>query len=299
MDMRRVLLVDAFTDEALAGNAAGVVPDAEGLTADQMQAIARELSVSETAFLLPSGPADRTVRYFTPEREIDLCGHATVGAHAALHADDEIDPGEYTLETEVGVLDVEVEGDGTVWMTQNDPTVREVDLDHERIADALGIDPEPLRELADELPLAVASTGLPFLVVPATYLQVVGAAEPDDPAVAALCEAVDAEGLYLFTFDALASDSTLHGRAFVPLAGIPEDPVTGTASGAVAGYLRRYGAFDAMPEELRLEQGHYVDRPGLVRVRAHEDVTVGGSAVVSLEGTVRVPDPEEDDIVEA
>jgi trans-2,3-dihydro-3-hydroxyanthranilate isomerase len=299
MDTRRVLLVDAFTDEPLAGNAAGVVPDAEGLTAGQMQAIARELSVSETAFLTPSGPADRRVRYFTPEREVDLCGHATVGAHAALHAEGAIDPGGHTLETDVGVLDVDVEADGTVWMTQNDPTVREVGLDHEAVADALGIDPEPLLELADELPLAVASTGLPFLVVPATFLRVVGEADPDDDAVAALCEQVDVEGLYLFTFDTLESASTLHGRAFVPLAGIPEDPVTGTASGAVAGYLRRQGAFESMPEELRLEQGHYVDRPGLVRVRAREDVTVGGSAVVSLEGELGVPEADPDDIVEA
>jgi PhzF family phenazine biosynthesis protein len=105
MDTRRVLLVDAFTETALEGNAAGVVPDADGLSADQMQAVARELSVSETAFLQPSGEADRRVRYFTPEREIDLCGHATIGLHAALHADGEIDAGEHTLETAVGVLD--------------------------------------------------------------------------------------------------------------------------------------------------------------------------------------------------
>jgi len=299
MDTRRVLLVDAFTDEPLAGNAAGVVPDAEGLAADQMQAIARELSVSETAFLTASGHADRRARFFTPEREIDLCGHATVGAHAALRAEGELSAGEHTLETEVGVVDVAVADDGTVWMTQDAPEIREVGLSHERVAEALGVDPEPLVELADELPLAVASTGLPFLVVPATYLRVVGEADPDDDAVAELCASVDAEGLYLFTFDALASASTLHGRAFVPLAGIPEDPVTGTASGAVAGYLRRYGAFDAMPEELRLEQGHYVDRPGLVQVRARDEIQVGGSAVVSLEGTIGVPDAEDEDILEA
>jgi trans-2,3-dihydro-3-hydroxyanthranilate isomerase len=299
MDTRRVLVVDAFTDEPLAGNAAGVVPDAAGLSAGQMQAVARELSVSETAFVEPSGSADRRLRYFTPEREVDLCGHATVGAHAALRAEGTLDAGEHTIETEVGVLDVEVTDDGTVWMHQNAPTVREVGLAYDRVADALGVDPEPLAELTDELPLAVASTGLPFLVVPATYLEVVGGADPDDEAVAELCREVDAEGLYLFTFDALAGDSTLHGRAFVPLAGIPEDPVTGTASGAVGGYLRRHGAFDGMPEELRLEQGHYVDRPGLVRVRAREEVRVGGAAAVALEGTIRVPGEDDDDILEA
>ena len=299
METRRVLLVDAFAEEPMDGNPAGVVPDADGLTEGQMQAIARELSVSETAFVHPSGSADRRLRYFTPTTEVDLCGHATIGAHAALHADAEIEPGAHSLETNVGVLDVELESDGTVWMTQDDPTVREVYLGYERVADALGIDPDALSDLGDELPLAVASTGFPFLLVPATYLSAVGEADPDDAAVVELCEEVGAEGLYLFTFDALDSESTLHGRAFVPLAGIPEDPVTGTASGAVAGYLRRYRAFEGLPEELRLEQGHFVDRPGLVRVCAREEIRVGGSAVVTLEGTIRVPDAEDDEILEA
>ena len=299
METRRVLLVDAFADEPMAGNPAGVVPDADGLTEGQMQAIARELSVSETAFIRSSESADRRLRYFTPTTEVDLCGHATIGAHAALQADAEIEPGSHSLETSVGVLDVELEADGTVWMTQDDPTVREVHLGYDRVADALGIEPEALSDVGDELPLAVASTGFPFLLVPATYLSAVGEAGPDDRAVTELCEEVDAQGLYLFTFDALDAESTLHGRAFVPLAGIPEDPVTGTASGAVAGYLRRYRAFEGLPEELRLEQGHFVDRPGLVRVRAREEIRVGGSAVVSLEGTIRVPDAEDDEILEA
>ena len=299
METRRVLLVDAFADEPMAGNPAGVVPDADGLAEDQMQAIARELSVSETAFVLSSGMADRRIRYFTPTTEVDLCGHATIGTHTALHTDAELDPGTHSLETNVGVLDIEIEADGTVWMTQDDPSVREVDPGYDRVADALGVATEALADVGKELPLAVASTGFPFLLVPATYLSAVGDADPDDRAVADLCEEVGAEGLYLFTFDALDPESTLHGRAFVPLAGIPEDPVTGTASGAVAGYLRRYRAFEGLPEELRLEQGHFLDRPGLVRVRAREEIRVGGSAVVSLEGTVRVPDAEEDEILEA
>ncbi|RLM83589.1 PhzF family phenazine biosynthesis protein, partial [Haloarcula sp. Atlit-7R] len=112
METRRTLLVDAFTADPLAGNAAGVVPEADGLTADQMRAIARELAVSETAFLLPSETADRRLRYFSPEQEVDLCGHATVAAHAHLREAGAIDEGEHTIETNVGVLDVEVESDG-------------------------------------------------------------------------------------------------------------------------------------------------------------------------------------------
>ena len=299
MDTIRVLQVDAFTDEPLAGNAAGVVPDADDLSDEQMQAIAAEMAVSETAFLRESEAADRRIRYFTPTQEVDLCGHATIGSFAHLH-DEGLEPGTTTLETNVGVLEIEVAADGTVWMTQNAPRVREVDVGYERVADALGVDRAALEGASADLPLAVASTGLPFLIVPITYLSDVGGAEPDMAAIEDLADDVDATGVYLFTFDALEADSTLHGRMFAPDAGVPEDPVTGTASGAVGAYLDRFGAFDdEFPDELRLEQGHYVDRPGLVRVRVGSRVRVGGRGVTALEGSLVVPEEEEDEILEA
>lgn len=310
METVRALQVDAFTDDPLAGNAAGVVPDADGLTADQMQSIARELAVSETAFLTDSAEADRRVRYFTPTREIDLCGHATIASHAHLFEDGVIDDGTHTLETNVGVLDIEVEGDGTVWMTQNYPEIETVDVEYDRVGEALGVDPTALtdvtawdaggEESADgaPLPLAVSSTGLPFLVVPVSFLEHLGQADPDQAAVETLCEDVGATGVYAFSFDTIQRKSTLHGRAFVPLAGVPEDPVTGTASGAVGAYLRQFDAFDGLPDELVFEQGHFVDRPGRVRVRASGQPTVGGRAVTALDGTITVPDASEDEIIE-
>ncbi|WP_246999071.1 PhzF family phenazine biosynthesis protein [Halosolutus gelatinilyticus] len=294
-----VRLVDAFTDEPLAGNPAGVVPDADGLSTAQMQAIANELSVSETAFVLGSDDADRRIRYFTPTQEVDLCGHATIGSFAILR-EEGLDAGTTTLETNVGVLEIEVESDGTVWMTQDAPTIREVDVDYDRIADALGVERAALEGASADLPLAVSSTGLPFLIVPITYLSDLGNAEPDMRAIEALADDVDATGVYVFTFDALGAESTLHGRMFAPGAGVPEDPVTGTASGAVGAYLDRFGAFDDdFPDELRLEQGHYVDRPGVVSVRVAGTVRVGGRGVTVLDGTIAVPADEDDEILEA
>jgi len=316
-DTRRIAIVDAFTSRPLTGNAAGVVPNAEGLSAEQMQAVARELGASETAFLLPSGSADRRVRYFTPETEVDLCGHATIASHGHLLTAGEVEPGTHTLETNVGVLDIEVEADGRVWMTQDGPEIREVDLAYERVADALGVDPAALRDVGADLPLAVASTGLPFLVVPVNFLEHVGNAAPDTTAIESLADEVDATGVYAFTFDTLEADSTLHARMFAPGAGVPEDPVTGTASGACGAYLRRYGAFDGgaprapghpsgeqsdprgLPETMVFEQGDFVERPGRVFVHAREAVRVGGRAATALDGTLAVPSVEDDDIIEA
>jgi|GEM_PF-85698 len=265
-ETRRVQLVDAFTEEPMTGNPAGVLTDATGLTDDQMAAVANELGASETAFVRQSENADRGLRYFSPESEVDLCGHATVAAMAALYDRAQITADSYTVETNVGVLDVEVEPDGTVWFTQSEPEIRPVDLDVERVADALGLDEPALTEVGEDLPLSYASTGLPFLLVPVSYFEQLSAVDPDLDAIAELCESVGAQGLYAFTFDTLDRASTLHGRAFVPRLGIPEDPVTGTASGAVCAYLRHHGALD-QPDPLVCEQGHFLDRPGRVLVR--------------------------------
>ena len=297
----RVRLVDAFTTEPFAGNAAGVVPEADGLTDAQMQAVADELGASETAFVRGSDDADRRIRYFTPTTEVDLCGHATVASHASLLEDGVVEPGTHTLETNVGVLDIDIDEDGTVWMTQDAPEIREVELDYERLGDALGIDHAALEDVGADLPLAVASTGLPFLAVPVNFLEHVSAMDPDYAKIEAITEEVDATGIYAFSFDALEGDSTLHGRMFAPAAGVPEDPVTGTASGATGAYLREIEAFDGeFPEEMRFEQGHFVDRPGYVRVRIGEEVRVGGRAATALDGELRVPErDDEDEIIEA
>ena len=311
---RDAALVDAFATEPTTGNVAGVVPDAEGLDEDQMLAIARELGASETAFLLPSERAARRVRYFSPTTEVDLCGHATVAAHARLYETGGIDAGTHSLETNVGVIDVEVTDEGRVWMTQNAPTVHEVEVGYDRLGDVLGVDDNAFRDVGADLPVAYATSGLPFLVVPVNFLEHLGDMDPDFDAVEALADEHDADGVYAFTFDALGADSTLHGRCFVPGSGIDEDPVTGTASGACGAYLDHFAAFSGgdtsgvpggdgdagTPKEMVFEQGHYVDRPGTVRVRATgAKPAVGGDAVTSFEGRVSVPESDDDEIIEA
>jgi len=304
MDQRRACLVDAFTTEPLTGNAAGVVPDAGGLNDSQLQAVAAELGASETAFLTPSDEADRKVRYFTPTQEVELCGHATIASHALLADDGALEVGEHTLETNVGVLDIEVTDEGLVWLTQNPAEVEaidEADLPYTEVAEALNVDPAALTDIGADLPLAWASTGLPFLVVPVNFLEHLGKMDPDPAKVEALTERFDATGIYAFTFDTLEMESTLHGRMFAPGAGVPEDPVTGTASGAVAAYLDRFGEIET--DSMIFEQGEFVDRGGRVHVEVPaaptvDGVRVGGRAVTSLDGSLLVPDHDEEEILE-
>jgi PhzF family phenazine biosynthesis protein len=179
-------------------------------------------------------------------------------------------------------------------------TVETVDLDLDRIAAAIGADPATLADIGADLPLAIASTGLEYLVVPVNFLEALSGLEPDFDAIAELSAELDVTGVYAFTFDTLERDSTIHGRLFAPAVGIDEDPVTGTASGAVAAYLREVGAFDGeLPAEMCFEQGHFLDRPGRVHVRAGTDpIAIGGRAVPTLEGTISVPERSDDEIIE-
>jgi len=306
MQTRSMALVDAFTTDPLSGNAAGVVPDADGLSTEQCRAIARELAVSETAFLSSSTDADRRIRYFTPTQEVDLCGHATIAAHALLHDEGQLSAGSHSLETAVGVLDIEIDEDGTVWMQQETPTVEQQGIDYDRLAEALGCEVSTLQDVGADIPVARASTGLPVLVVPINFLESLGGLQPNLGAIETLSEAYDVAGIYVFTFDTLSADSTAHGRFFAPAIGVDEDPVTGTASGACAAYFQTAGsaAFDDLDDEIVFEQGDFLDRAGRVRARVDYEngsmrVRVGGQAVRTVEGTITVPEDEADDIIEA
>ncbi|MFB6302645.1 MAG: PhzF family phenazine biosynthesis protein [Haloferacaceae archaeon] len=227
---------------------------------------------------------------------------ALVAAGARLLADDRIDPGDHAVETAAGVVDVSLTADGVVWVDRPERCVETVDPDYDRVGDALGIDPAALRDVGADLSTAVASVGRPFLVVPVNFLSHLSGADPDGGAVAALADTYDVAGVYPVTFDAVDADATLHARCFCPTAGGAfEDPVTGAAAGAAGAYLGAVDAFDGdPPEELRVEQGYFVDRPGVVRVRVTDGgVRVGGGAVAALDGRATLPAGDDDDILVA
>ncbi len=294
MSERRVLILDAFTDQPFFGNPCGVVPDAEGLTDDQMQKIARELNLPETSFVSKSDKADFRVRYFTPRYELGFAGHPTIATSymLALEGMTSLDKpvNTITLEFNIGVLPVDLLAENgtpvSAVMTQSEPTFcEEIDLD-EMAACFKGFTPA---DFADGIKPQVVGTGTKFLIVAIKSLDKLAAIEMNREK---LCEVVDAVGVnaaYVFTPYGFDPATGMHGRLCDPR-GTFEDPFTGAAVGAAGAYMVQYGLTDK--EEIAVEQGNFVGRPGNGTLYIRKDhgrivsVKLGGCAVKVSDGNM-------------
>lgn len=288
--------LDAFTDRPFAGNPAAVVSQADGLTTEQMQAIAREMNLSETVFVTQATDpdADLQIRWFTPTTEVDLCGHATIAcfhalARQGLHGLGE--PGDHCVQvqTRSGTLPVRVEhgSDGLlVWFGLPLPRFRSCRLDHETLAELLGVRPQAFDP---RLPLAEFYN---YAVIPIRTLATLQKLQPDPHGLDRLARESGVWGFAPMTLDTVDPDSAMHLRFFAPSEGVPEDPVTGSAHGPLGVYLWRQGILQAVHGMVRCvgEQGDGMGRAGRVSVRIRLDgeeverVEVGGKAVLVLEG---------------
>lgn len=294
-----IMIVDAFTEQPYAGNPAGVVLDAASLSDDQMQRIAREVNASETAFVTGGAAGVFKVRYFTPAQEVDFCGHATVAVASALAWDGRVEvgdaPARITLSVKAGELEIEVrphEACGVeVVMTQAGPRFADFGYRIELLAGALGLDSY---QIPPSWPLGLAYTGLWALIVPVATQAGMDAARPDFAALADLNRKLGCASTHLYTH---SGPNQLYCRDFSPAVGVPEDPVTGSALGAMAALLVREGAVALTPPtaEITAEQGHAAGRPGAARIQVDHDqsgptaVRVAGTAVPVLEGRIRLP----------
>ena len=292
----QVKIVDAFTTRRYAGNPCGVVTRAEGLSDPQMQAIARELNSSETAFVFPSAVADFRVRFFTPLKEIPLAGHPTIATMHALAEEGRIDlsggPRRVTQELNAGTLPVDISRDAAgnvrVVMTQAKPEFL-ARLDSEAIATALGIEPGGI---LPGVPPQVVSTGTPQAMVPVRSLDVLRRIRPNLQQLGELEVAGDYFGAHVFALDTFEPSNHTHARHFAAAAGIPEDPCTGSATGGMAAYLWKHGLL--REPRFTAEQGHIAGRPGLIEVEVDGQgdeplqVRIAGTAVTVLAGVLTV-----------
>ncbi|MCP4544004.1 MAG: PhzF family phenazine biosynthesis protein [Chloroflexi bacterium] len=291
----KVVYLDAFTSVPFAGNPCAVLPNAAGLTDEQMQAIARETNLSETSFVLPSTQADFRVRYFTPQMELPFAGHPTIATSFMLAQEGMILLQEpvtrIMLEFEIGVLPVDIhvqDGQpvGSV-MTQQPPTFGP-QFTAEETAPCFSLAVSDLRP--DCLP-QIVGTGVSFLIVPARDVEVLGKIKMNRAALAALCARGGVHGAFVFSIGGFDLQVDTHARLFNPH-GAGEDPFTGSASGAMGAYVVHYGLKPG--PKLVAEQGHFVGRPGqgVLEIGGTPDeitsVRLGGAAVKTLEGTLFV-----------
>jgi PhzF family phenazine biosynthesis protein len=284
--------VDVFTDRVFGGNPLAVILDARGLSDGEMQAIAREMNLSETTFVLPptTAGADYRVRIFTPRAELPFAGHPTIATAFALREEGRLgERSPVCQECGIGLVPIAIESraDGPfLLVTQGAPRWEEVDVSRARAAALLGCEVDAL---ADG-PLEVVSTGVRWLVVPLRELSTVRALAPDLAAVEHLSRALDVAGITVFCRETEDPATAVHLRSFAPLHGVPEDPVCGSGNGSVAAYLVRHGAVDGAELAYVAEQGSEVGRRGRVTVHASRDdagrwtIRVGGEAVTVLEG---------------
>ncbi len=286
----KVFLVNSFAKTAEGGNPAGVVLDADDLQADDMKKIAKIIGYSETAFVSKSDVADFKVRFFTPEEEVDLCGHATIATFHTMAEQERIHPDKYTQETKAGVLQVEVKEDFTTMMNQNVPQFFDV-VSKEEIADSLNIS---LNDMVEGLPTQVVSTGLKDIMVPIKNLETLNAIKPDFHKVTAVSQKYNTIGFHLFALETL-SEAHAHTRNFAPLYGIPEESATGTSNGALASYLFEYGKIHRKEAtHLVIEQGYSLNKPSEIMIeletkeKSISGVKVGGKAISFAEVDVEI-----------
>jgi trans-2,3-dihydro-3-hydroxyanthranilate isomerase len=265
-------LVDVFTDKAFGGNPLAVFREPGKLDATTMQAIAKELHLSETTFVLPptSAAADHRVRIFTPDTELPFAGHPTLGTAYVLA---EGRDGATRLEEGVGVIRVTLR-EGFVQMDQPLPTFSGTTITRKAAAEALGL---AVEEVRSDVPIQMGSSGLPYLLVPLSNMKAVRRARR--PA------ALDAN-VYVFAMSAERSGSHVHGRMFDQGLGIGEDPATGSAQGPLGAYLVVHDLVQSgSTTRIRSEQGFEIGRPSILDIEvdragvAITAVRVGGGCV--------------------
>lgn len=300
MSSIRIKQIDAFTRKPFAGNPAGVVLDADHLRSVEMQRIANEMAVSETAFILKpeSEENDLRIRWFTPTNEVNLCGHATIAAFHALAEEGYFglmidEPQSFLMETKSGVINVDVEWKDLqpyIKMSLPIPHFFPFPDDYSLLCAAIGISEI---ELSKKIKPQITENGYCF--IPVSNYDSLKTIEPNYMLMRKIYDRHEISGFAVVTTDTENRDFDWHMRFFAPRLGVNEDPVTGSANGPMAAYLYVNGLLDTSKNFFTLKghQGQFLNRPGTVHVTmlvkngAVTSLEIGGQAVTVLEGSIQ------------
>ena len=296
----RVKQLDAFTERPFEGNPAGVVLDGSWLSDELMQAVAREMNVSETAFVLPptTPAADIRLRWFTPAQEVALCGHATIATFVAMaeeqmHGMTGAGTFGFRLETRSGILPVEVRKTESALSVVFGLPVPEFERAGQWKLDLMQMLGVQSEDFESRLPMVTAG----YLYVPFRRLHVIFSMKPNFSSLRQFLINRKLGGLCVFTTETVERTSSVHSRFFAPHLGIDEDPVTGSANGPLGVYLVERGLAEAADGQLRIvgEQGDAIGRPGRVEIEVRVEekrvtaLRIGGHAVTVLDGWMPLP----------
>lgn len=293
--------IDAFTKVPFQGNPAGVVNEASYLNDNQMQIIAKEMNLSETAFILPPrvASADMRIRWFTPVCEVPLCGHATI---AALHslAEDGLfgmkNNGKYNfnIETKSGIISSEVfKEDGEIKINIGIPPSNKYERFSQYKLDLVRILNINISDVDVKPPIMRND----FVFVPIRRLHILYALKPNLFALTNFMNQRNLHGLCVFTFETIEKESFIHVRFFAPNEGISEDPVTGSVHSPLAAYLFENGMLEVKDDKFEYiaEQGDSIGRKGRVQVKLEIEngkpkiVRIGGNATTIFKTEMIIP----------
>ena len=293
---RRFATLDVFTESRFAGNPLAVVLEPDGLDTQAMQRIAREFNLSETVFVFP--PADKanraSLRIFTPARELPFAGHPTVGTAVLLGRLDGVSGRTFTLEEKVGLVPCRVKSSGpdsgrASFDIPRLPTKEADSPDVAAMAGGLGLQPADMG--LDGFAAARWSAGNPFTFVPVRGLDAIGRCRID---LARFDQAFggDHAAAFVFCRETAEAGNSFHARMFAPIMGVHEDPATGSAVAAFAGYLAARGDYKDGEHVVGIEQGFEMGRASQIELTLKiaggklTGAAIAGSAVVVMEGAL-------------
>jgi PhzF family phenazine biosynthesis protein len=277
-----------------------VVSNADGLTDVQMQALARELSNSETAFILAPASADHDVwiRFFTPAVEVPSCGHATISAHFVRAMENKLPSCQVMQRIGIGILPVEIinhDDSYKVVMTQGEiefsPPLPETE--RKAVVSAMGLSEG---DLDRRCPVQIVSTGYLKVIIGIENRNILHSRKPNLARLVELSEILKCNGYFVFRIEPNSDDVLTHGRMFAPAIGIPEDPVTGNANGPLGAYLVKHQLINIKNGLFRFKakQGEAMGRAGIVEVEVNVlnghpvQVKVGGTAVIIFNTEIEI-----------
>ena len=268
--------LEVFADAAYLGNPLAVFPDAGGLSSDQMQAIAREMNLSETVFVASTEGSEYAVRIFTPSSELPFAGHPAIGCAWLLLELGKVTGDTVTQHSAAGATELSRVGEDLWFERSGQTSAPDSEREVAATARTLGLTPEDLVLDWDgtELRPAISDAGLAQLMVPVRDLATLQAI--------AVPTAVDDErhmGPYCFT----RRDEGIHARGFFPGVGVIEDPATGSAAAGLGIYLDNHVG----PVEAVITQGAEMGRRSTIRMKAASGtVSIGGSTRLVMKGSL-------------